>query len=261
MIETFSMPFPRQTSKKQRKVYVYLPEGFEPDAAFPVLYMFDGHNVFFDEDATYGKSWGMKEYLENDRTPLVVVAVDCNHSPDHGRLKEYAPFYFQAPGIGQIRGRGHAYMEWLTQQLKPFIDEHYPVLPDRENTFIAGSSMGGLMTLYALTDYGHIFSRGASLSPSVWTNPSAVLRLIGKSRCLEGAVLYMDYGAQELERHAGMQDALFDCAHALLQMGVHLTFRIVPGGEHCEACWEEQIPFFMHILSYEGFADRHSPHT
>ena len=102
MIETFSMPFPRQTSKKQRKVYVYLPEGFEPDAAFPVLYMFDGHNVFFDEDATYGKSWGMKEYLENDRTPLVVVAVDCNHSPDHGRLKEYAPFYFQAPGIGQI---------------------------------------------------------------------------------------------------------------------------------------------------------------
>ena len=66
MIETFSMPFPRQTSKKQRKVYVYLPEGFEPDAAFPVLYMFDGHNVFFDEDATYGKSWGMKEYLEND---------------------------------------------------------------------------------------------------------------------------------------------------------------------------------------------------
>jgi hypothetical protein len=60
---------------------------------------------------------------------------------------------------------------------------------------------------------------------------------------------------------AGMQDALFDCAHALLQMGVHLTFRIVPGGEHCEACWEEQIPFFMHILSYEGFADRHSPRT
>ena len=131
MIETFSMPFPRQTSKKQRKVYVYLPEGFEPDAAFPVLYMFDGHNVFFDEDATYGKSWGMKEYLENDRTPLVVVAVDCNHSPDHGRLKEYAPFYFQAPGIGQIRGRGHAYMEWLTQQLKPFIDEHSTFISSR----------------------------------------------------------------------------------------------------------------------------------
>ena len=77
MIETFSMPFPRQTSKKQRKVYVYLPEGFEPDAAFPVLYMFDGHNVFFDEDATYGKSWGMKEYLEKREPRFANAIIRC----------------------------------------------------------------------------------------------------------------------------------------------------------------------------------------
>lgn len=254
MIETFTMPFPRATSKKQRKIYVYVPDDFEPDACFPVLYMFDGHNVFFDEDATYGKSWGMKEYLESTHTPLVVVAVDCDHRANHGRLKEYCPFTFEGPEIGRIRGHGKAFMNWMTEQLKPVIDDHYPVLSDREHTFIAGSSMGGLMTLYALTNFGAIFSRGAALSPSVWTRPDAILRLIDHSPYLEGAILYMDYGSEELERHSEMQDALFDCAHALLNMGVHLTFRIVPGGEHCEACWEEQIPFFMHILLYDGFS-------
>ncbi len=253
MIETFTMPFPRVSSKKQRKVYVYVPDGFEADTLFPVLYMFDGHNVFFDEDATYGKSWGMKEYLESDGTPLVVVAIDCDHRPNHGRLKEYCPFTFEAPELGTIRGRGKSFMKWMIEQLKPLIDSRFPVLSDREHTFIAGSSMGGLMTLYALTDFGQYFSRGAALSPSVWTRPDAVLHLIHRSHTLENSILYMDYGSQELERHTGMQDSLFDCAHALLRMGVHLTFRIVPGGEHCEACWEEQIPFFMHVLLYDGF--------
>ena len=250
MIETFSMPFPRQTSKKQRKVYVYLPEGFEPDAAFPVLYMFDGHNVFFDEDATYGKSWGMKEYLENDRTPLVVVAVDCNHSPDHGRLKEYAPFYFQAPGIGQIRGRGHAYMEWLTQQLKPFIDEHYPVLPDRENTFIAGSSMGGLMTLYAMCKYGSVFSRGAALSPSIGFDPKQVLEMIDKTKFRKGTLIYMDYGEKEIS-YRNTRNDFADVSAALIRKKVMLESRVIPDGEHNEASWEKQVPFFMDALFYE----------
>lgn len=253
MIETFMMPIPNPTSRARRKVYVYVPDTYTEGTRYPVLYMFDGHNVFFDSDATYGKSWGLKEYLEQDQTQLMVVAVDCDHRINHGRLKEYAPFSFEAPGIGRIRGGGRAFMDWLTGQLKPVIDAEYPTLPDREYTFIAGSSMGGLMTLYALSDYGMFFSRGAALSPSVWTRPSAVIDMIRRSRFLEDTILYMDYGSEELERHTGMQNALFDCVHALLETGVLLNFRIVPGGEHCEACWEEQIPYFMHILEYDGF--------
>ena len=79
-----------------------------------MLYMFDGHNVFFDEDATYGKSWGMKEYLEYTDAPLIVAAVECNRHPDNGRLSEYSPFNFRyerfslppSPGPPTARGTG-----------------------------------------------------------------------------------------------------------------------------------------------------------
>ena len=67
----------------ERRAYLYLPACYdaEPERRFPVLYMFDGHNVFFDSHATYGKSWGMAEYLDRTRTPLIVAAVECNPRP------------------------------------------------------------------------------------------------------------------------------------------------------------------------------------
>ena len=108
MIEKWPTVLPALTGKQPRTVYVYVPDMAleDPDARFPVLYMFDGHNVFFDSDATYGKSWGMKEYMEGTATPMIIVAVDCNHSPNHGRLSEYSPFSFCDPNLGNITGRG-----------------------------------------------------------------------------------------------------------------------------------------------------------
>ena len=78
MIEKFGIPIRSITGRAPRTVYVYLPQAAEdnPQARFPVLYMFDGHNVFFDEDATYGKSWGMGEYLDEAGAELIVVAVE-----------------------------------------------------------------------------------------------------------------------------------------------------------------------------------------
>ena len=253
MIETFGVPFPHGATRKKRKVYVYLPDERQPGEKFPVLYMFDGHNVFFDTDATYGKSWGMLEYLSASGLPLIVAAADCNHSPNHGRLREYSPFSFDDPRIGHITGKGRATMEWMVHDFKDTIDAAYPTLPGRDTTFIAGSSMGGLMTLYALACYGDVYSRGAALSPSVWTRPDRVLRLIRESETLPRSVLYMDYGERELEGHEGMRRFLMETAGALYDKHVSLSFRIVPGGEHCEACWEQQIPFFMSVLTYPGF--------
>lgn len=255
MIEKWQTTLPRLTGKAPRTVYVYVPEEAteNPEARFPVLYMFDGHNVFFDEDATYGKSWGMKEYLDETVAPLIVVAVDCNHSPNNGRLSEYSPFTFDEAGIGHVRGRGQRYMDWLTGALKPMIDARYPTLPGRETTFIAGSSMGGLMSLYAATAYNAVFSRAACLSPSLWVAPRGVKRMIRSAELSPDTVIYMDYGQKELQNHEGMLSVFVDAADALTRRSVLLTSRIVPGGEHCEACWEEQIPFFMNTLLYEGF--------
>ena len=258
MIETFALPPPLAESKKKRKVYVYLPDDLEEEMRLPVLYMFDGHNLFSDSEATYGKSWGLSDFLEANHVPLMVVGVDCNHSKNHGRLRENSPFSFDDPDLGHITGKGKQTMAWFTGPLKAYIDEHYPTLPMRETTFIAGSSMGGLMTLYALCCYGDTYSRGAALSPSLWTSRRC-MQMIRQSDTIGDSVLYMDYGENELARHEGMRTLFGQVAGALLEKGTKLNLRIVPGGEHCEASWEEQIPFFMDTLFYEGFRADRSP--
>ena len=96
MIEVWDVTLPALTEDAPRRAYVYVPDSAaeDPERRYPVLYMFDGHNVFFDEDATYGKSWGLGEYLDAHGTPLSVAAVECNHDPNDGRLSEYAPYSY-----------------------------------------------------------------------------------------------------------------------------------------------------------------------
>ena len=105
---------------------------------------------FFDEDATFGKSWGVADYLDYTDTPLIVAAVECNAGANNERLVEYSPYRFDDPQFGHFDGTGQATMSWYIHRFKPFIDRNFRTLPDREHTFIGGSSMGGLMSLYAL---------------------------------------------------------------------------------------------------------------
>ena len=252
MIDKWSITIPRLSGDEPRNVYVYLPDSAaeDPELRFPVLYMFDGHNVFLDEDATYGKSWGMKEFAESCGLPMIIAAVECTHSPNNGRLIEYSPFTFTDPSFGRIKGRGRETMDWLINCFKPMIDENYPTLADRAHTFIAGSSMGGLMSLYAVTAYNSVFSRAAALSPSVWFAPGRLDRMLREAELAPDTVVYMDYGSNELANHDGMLHRFSRVAAILLERGVMLNCRIVPGGDHCEASWERQIPFFMDTLFY-----------
>lgn len=252
MINQWNITIPELTGEIQRKAYAYVPDGYtkHPQKRYPVLYMFDGHNVFFDQDATYGKSWGMANFMEKARLDLIIVAVECNHSPDNGRLKEYSPFTFRDTKLGYIKGQGRATMNWLVNTLKPYIDSIYPTLPDRKHTFIAGSSMGGLMSLYAVMEYNHVFSRAASLSPSIWFAEDQLDQLLTHTPIQPGTVVYMDYGSREMPFHSNMKSQFTRVASRLLERGVFLDCRIVPDGNHNEASWEQQIPFFMNTLLY-----------
>ena len=252
MITKWNITIPELTGEEPRSAYVYVPDTFEEDseARYPVLYMFDGHNVFFDEDATYGKSWGMADFTAATQLPVIIAAVECNHHPDNGRLSEYSPFTFDNPEVGHVRGRGRATMEWLVNTFKRYIDAEFPTLPDREHTFIAGSSMGGLMSLYAVTAYNHVFSRAAALSPSIWFATGRLDRLLRESPIAPDTVVYMDYGSRELSFHSNMKRQFSRVASRLLERGVLLNCRIVPSGDHNEASWERQIPFFMETLLY-----------
>ncbi len=158
MVKKWSVSYPAVNGVEQRRVYVYLPTMYEadPERRYPVLYMFDGQNVFFDADATYGKSWGVADYLDYTDTPLIVAAVECNAGPNNERLVEYSPYRFDDPTYGHFDGKGQATMSWFIHRFKPFIDHNFRTLPDREHTFIGGSSMGGLMSLYALLQYNEV---------------------------------------------------------------------------------------------------------
>ena len=248
MIHKWNVQIPALTGEKTRTGYVYLPEGYEKNSGkrYPVLYMFDGHNVFFDQDATYGKSWGMTEFMAEAKADLIIVAIACNDE-GYRRLNEYTPFPFTIEGH-EFHPQGDIYMDWLVNTLKPAIDKNLPTLPDAEHTIIAGSSMGGLMSLYAASAYNHIFRKAACLSPSLWTDPEKSVRMIESADFAPGTNIYMDYGSEELRNHEGMLPILQNAADRLLEKGVQLSFRIVPGGTHCEASWEKQIPIFMRCL-------------
>ena len=248
MIKKWDVTIPSLTGDTPRKAYIYLPEYYDddPNRRFPVMYMFDGQNIFLDEDATYGKSWGMYHFMNWTRKPLIIVAVECNQFGE--RFNEYAPVTYENREHGFIKGKGRLYMNWLVGELKPYIDANYRTLPDRRNTIIAGSSMGGLMALYGATAYNRYFQRAACLSPSLWVSFGAVLEMVAKARVGRDTCIYMDYGSEEMFNHVANAEALFSVSHMLMSKRVNLAFRIVPGGTHSEASWEKQIPIFMECL-------------
>ena len=248
MVKKWDVTIPTLTGKRTRRAYIYLPDYYDenPGRRFPVMYMFDGHNVFFDSDATFGKSWGMNDFMTWTRKPLIIVGVECNNK-GNGRLREYSPVTFENE-LGLIHGQGRQYMDWLVNVLKPQIDAEYRTLPERENTIIGGSSMGGLMSLYAVSCYNHVFQRAACLSPSIWVSPEKILRLVRHANIKNDTTVYMDYGSLEMFNHDGNVRALMDMSQLLLAKRVNLAFRIVPNGTHTESCWEQQIPIFMDCL-------------
>ena len=248
MIKVRKIQIPSLPTAKPRRLYVWLPRGYEKsEKRYPVLYMFDGHNVFYDSHATFGKSWGMKEYLERSGLELILVAVECNHE-GFRRLSEYTPWSFSRRPVGAIEAQGKLTMDWITRELKPQIDAEYRTLPEREHTMIAGSSMGGLMSIYAAVEYNGVFSRAAALSPSLWVDPKAMREMICSHALLPPTRIYLDMGSAEVNGHIRGLTGIFDTAKELTKAGADVAARVVPGAQHCEACWEKRIPVFFEYL-------------
>lgn len=249
MIKTWKIKIPELSGEMERNAYIYLPDDYETSGKkYPVLYMFDGHNVFFDKDATYGKSWGMGEYMKSSGKQLIIVAIECNHK-GHKRLEEYSPVDFDFPDVGKVSGHGKQYLDWMVSKLKPYIDSNYPTLPDRDHTSLAGSSMGGLMALYGVCEYNQFFKKAACLSPSFWMSKDKVLDIVTNSDIATDSAVYIDYGSLELPNHTTSSEALIAVARLLLTRRVSTMFKIVPGGIHNESSWEKQIPQFMEFLA------------
>ena len=246
MVETFDVSI--TPYGLTRRTFVYLPDDWQTSGKkYPVLYMFDGHNLFFDSTATYGTCWGLKEYCDAHPN-WIIAAPECNHEGNK-RLEEYCPY--QSDWFGGITGTGHKYMEWLTKEFKPMMDKRYPTLPGRANTAIGGSSMGGLMSLYAITVYNKVFSKAACLSPSVRLCMPELRQEIANATIHPGTRVYLSWGEKESDKPGALGEytanALEVC-RALLGKGATVDPYMQPDGTHCEACWAKQVPACMDFL-------------
>lgn len=240
-----------------RGLHIYLPDGYqESEERYPVMYFFDGHNLFFDEDATYGKSWGLKAFLDGWSKPLIVVGLECSHEGDQ-RLTEYCPYHFTKGFLGEIDGTGDATLRFMIGELKPMIDREYRTMPFRECTAIGGSSMGGLMSLYGVIRYNRWFSKAACLSSTIGPCMEEFRADIAACDISPDTRVYLSWGSEEgggskryprKDNDDIMNRRNSELAGLLEKKGATTRLYGQPGGRHCEADWEKQVSRFMNFL-------------
>ena len=234
----------------KRTLHIYLPLDYRKTTKrYPVLYMYDGHNLFFDDEATYGKSWGLKDYLDQHKVDLIVVGVECNHEGNQ-RLVEYSPYDFNDRYWGKVEGTGKVYMEWLVKDLKPYIDAHYRTYPDRKHTGIAGSSMGGLMSLYSISQWNKTFSKAACLSSYI----DLVMKNLMKDlevKLKDPTLVYLSWGGKESRKLNDLALATQNnliVGNKLTEKGAQVYYLSKAKGMHNEASWEKEVPLFLKYL-------------
>lgn len=233
---------------RTRRVAALLPHNYyETDKRYPVLYLQDGQNLF-DDDAPYG-SWGVDKQLASMTArglgDIIVVAIDHAEAK---RNSEFTPSFKTRLG----RGDGRQYVRFLARTLKPYIDDHFRTLPDATNTGIGGSSLGGLISIYAGLIYPDVYDRLMIFSPSLWVTPKIPFHLMKLSREFDGKV-YLYGGTAESENMVPNMLRLQEELHKQTG-GDQLEFRteIDPDGQHNEARWGQEFPKAVEWLFFSN---------
>ena len=125
-------PFNYSPKNQNRTLHIYLPNDYDASAErYPVMYFFDGHNLFRDSDATYGKCWGLEAFLDGWQKKMIVVGMECGHE-GRERLDEYCPYDVRGGSLGEIHGMGEKTMEWIVHEVKPWVDNAFRTYSFRE---------------------------------------------------------------------------------------------------------------------------------
>jgi predicted alpha/beta superfamily hydrolase len=223
---------------RSRRIWLYLPPGYATGSRrYPVLYMHDGQNLFDEVTAPFGE-WGVDECFDSlfskGAVPCIVVGIDNGNDK---RMAEYNPYSFRNFGNGE----GDKYVDFLVQTLKPYIDKNYRTLAAKENTFIAGSSMGGLISTYAVLKYPAVFGGAGIFSPAYWTAPALdnyIDSLPGKIT----ARLFFYAGEQESKEMVPDMERIAD---KLALRSDYFIYSVVDAeGKHNEGTWRKWLPVF-----------------
>lgn len=233
-----------------RTLHIYVPDNLSKENPAAVLYMFDGHNLFFDRDATFGKSWGMKKYLDRKKAHLIVVGLECNHEGDE-RLSEFTPYSYDDWDYGYVNEKGRDLAQWMVEELKPWVDANFPTIPDREHTYIGGSSLGGTMAFYMMLMYSDVYSKGAVISPHIYPMFKSVRKDLGHEMHPDTTV-YMSWGGKEYPTHrifALATDQNLQIMRALMSKpGVNVIPHSYKNMDHSESAWEKELPIWFREL-------------
>lgn len=254
-----------------RNVDIWLPNGYSEDEKYPVLYMHDGQ-MLFDAETTWNKqAWEVDEIAgkliaENSTQKFIVVGIWNNNQKRHSEYFPQKPYEsltkIQKDTLtAQLKKAGRVstnfkpisddYLKYIVKELKPFVDKKFSTKKDKNNTFIAGSSMGGLISIYAICEYPTVFGGTACLSthwPEIFTVennpfPNAFLSYLKKNLPHPKThKIYFDYGDETL-------DALYpklqkEVDLVMLENGFYINnwvTKFFPGDDHSEKSWKERL--------------------
>lgn len=238
--------------QRSRRIWLYLPPEYGATKQhYPVLYMQDGQNLFEDWSA-FGEEWEIDESLNEINGKCIVVGID---NGNERRMNEYTMHDHEKYG----RGEGGQYLSFLVDTLKPYIDETFRTLPDREHTFIAGSSLGAVISFYACLYYPQVFGGAGIFSPAFWIAPHLKEEI--KDKAAQNSNFpqrfYFYYGEKEGKEMIAHANSVI----RLLKKYFHYIVKpiVEKEGTHSEAEWRIAFPlFYKWIMRKE---QNHSAYT
>lgn len=232
---------------------VHLPPGYgdDPERRYPVLYLQDGQNLFDPRTAFGGQEWRV-DHTADDLIragaiePLIIVGI---YNAGEARIYEYTSTC--DPNL-RMGGHAHQYGRMVVEELKPFIDSEYLTLSDAAHTGLGGSSLGGLVSLALGIRYRRVFGKLAVLSPSVWWDRRAILRLIDSFEIRTRPQIWLDIGTNE----GSHPEATLADARALRDRllrkgwkeGVDLRYFEDMGADHSERAWARRVGPMLRFL-------------
>jgi predicted alpha/beta superfamily hydrolase len=231
---------------KTRKIWALLPHDYDSsNETYPVMYLQDAQNLF-NEKAKYG-NWEIDKKLavmaEYKIGKIIIIAIE--HA-EEDRIKEY--------NVGKTvlgKGQGKKYIRFLTETLKPFVDQNFRTKKDREFNGIGGSSMGGLVSIYSGLRYPEVYGKLMIFSPSLWVVPK--LKIKEKAIAKSDTKIYLYAGEKEseslIDQVKDFQNNITTSDFIKNQMNIKLS--INPEGKHSERFWSDEFPKAIEWLFFK----------
>ena len=236
-VQILSEAFKIPQLDRERKIWVYLPPDYnDSNDNYPVLYMHDAQNLF-DTKTSYAGEWNVDETLNSIfyETGFQMIVVGIDNGGDK-RMNEYSPW--TNPQYGEAKGG--AYVDFIVNNLKPYVDKTFRTLSDTKNTAIIGSSMGGLISHYAVLKYPNTFGKAGIYSPSFWYSNKSYEFAKQQSK-LSDSKMYFLVGDNESETMVSNMEKMTDLMIASGFESENIKKKVVAGGQHNEKLWRDNF--------------------